>query len=335
MSKNIEFYGTLGSACESEKTLEEMFRTGMTGVRVNLSHQDLEDRQEWLANMRKAAKRCDIKPELLVDLQGPELRIGKLKKPLILEEGKKIILGKGGVKLSKQILGSLEKGSEILIDDGKILLKVKKAKERYAECVVLRGGVLKSKKSITIPGLEIELPTLTKADLMNIHNAQEAGVTGVMLPFVRGAQDIINLRKTLEAEGVGDIRIFAKIENLAGYEAIDEIIPESDMIVIARGDLGMAVPLWELPTIQKDISERCKKAGKPFMVVTQLLHSMEEAMVPTRAEVSDIYNAVLDGADALMLTGETAAGNYPSIAMGYLVQTAKQACAYLDKDNDK
>nr|WP_330421073.1 pyruvate kinase [Roseburia sp. AM59-24XD] len=125
------------------------------------------------------------------------------------------------------------------------------------------------------------------------------------------------------------------MENLAGYEAIDEIIPESDMIVIARGDLGMAVPLWELPTIQKDISERCKKAGKPFMVVTQLLHSMEEAMVPTRAEVSDIYNAVLDGADALMLTGETAAGNYPGIAMGYLVQTAKQACAYLDKDNDK
>ena len=299
--------------------------------------------------MRKAAKRCDIKPELLVDLQGPELRIGKLKKPLILEEGKKLILGKGGVKLSKQILGSLEKGSEILIDDGKILLTVKKAKERYAECVVLRGGVLKSKKSITIPGLAIELPTLTKADLMNIHNAHEAGVTGVMLPFVRGAQDIINLRKTLEAEGVGDIRIFAKIENLAGYEAIDEIIPESDMIVIARGDLGNAMPLaklpcaqeeiadplWELPTIQKDISERCKKAGKPFMVVTQLLHSMEEAMVPTRAEVSDIYNAVLDGADALMLTGETAAGNYPGIAMGYLVQTAKQACAYLDKDNDK
>ena len=110
MNKNIEFYGTLGSACESEKTLEEMFRTGMTGVRVNLSHQDLEDRQEWLASMRKAAKRCDIKPELLVDLQGPELRIGKLKKPLILEEGKKLILGKGGVKLSKQILGSLEKG---------------------------------------------------------------------------------------------------------------------------------------------------------------------------------------------------------------------------------
>ena len=292
---------------------------------MNLSHQDLDDREEWLENMRRAAKRCDIKPELLVDLQGPELRIGKLKKPIILEEGKKVILGKGGIKLSKQIRTSLEKGQEILVDDGKLLLKVKKAKENYAECIVVRGGVLKSKKSITIPGLELELPTLTKADMANIHNAQEAGVTGVMLPFVRGAQDVINLRKTLQAEGVGDIRVFAKIENLAGYEAVDEIISESDMIVIARGDLGMAVPLWELPAIQKDISERCKKAGKPFMVVTQLLHSMEEAMVPTRAEVSDIYNAVLDGADALMLTGETAAGNYPGIAMGYLVQTANQA----------
>ena len=125
MKNQIEFYGTLGSACESEKTLEEMFRTGMTGVRVNLSHQDLDDREEWLRNMRRAAKRCDIKPELLVDLQGPELRIGKLKRPIILEEGKKVILGKGGIKLSKQIRTSLEKGQEILVDDGKLLLKVK------------------------------------------------------------------------------------------------------------------------------------------------------------------------------------------------------------------
>lgn len=325
MKKSLEFFGTLGSACQSEKTLEEMFRTGMTGVRMNLSHQDLEERREWLENMRKAAAKCDLRPELLVDLQGPELRIGKLKKPLILQEEKKITLGKGGIKVPKRVLPCLEKGQEILIDDGKLALKVKKARESYAECVVVRGGVLKSKKSMALPGLEIEMPTLTKADLSNINGVQDAGVTGVMLPFVRGAEDVKNVRRALKDAGAGDTRIFAKIENLAGYEALDEIIPECDMIVIARGDLGNAVSLWELPRLQKDISRRCVKAGKPFMVVTQLLHSMEEAMVPTRAEVSDIYNAVLDGTDALMLTGETAEGNYPSIAMGYLVQTAREA----------
>jgi pyruvate kinase len=324
MKKSLEFYGTLGSSCQNEKTLEEMFRTGMTGVRMNLSHQDLEERQEWLTNMRKAAKKCDIKPDLLVDLQGPELRIGKLKKPLILEENRKIIFGKGGVKIPKCVLPMLEKGQDILLDDGKLLLSVKKVKKNYAECVVIRGGVLQSRKSMALPGVEIEMPTLTKADLSNINSVQDVGVTGVMLPFVRNAQDIKNLRQALDHAGAKDTRIFAKIENLAGYEALDEIIPECDMIVIARGDLGNAVSLWELPGIQKDIAKRCKKAKKPFMIVTQLLHSMEDAMVPTRAEVSDIYNAVLDGASALMLTGETAVGKYPSVAMGYLVQTAKE-----------
>lgn len=325
MGKKLEFYGTLGSSCQSEKILEEMFRTGMTGVRMNLSHQNLEECREGLVNMKRAAEKCDMKPDLLVDLQGPELRIGKLKKPIILQEEKKIVLGKGGVKVPKRVLSSLEKGQEILVDDGKILLKVKKAKENWAECLVLRGGILLSKKSMALPGVDIEMPTLTKADTANIAKAQEAGVTGVMLPFVRGAEDVRNLRAALKEAGAEHIRIFAKIENLAGYEALEEIIPESDMIVIARGDLGNAVSLWELPRLQKEISKMCREAGKPFMVVTQLLHSMEEAMVPTRAEVSDIYNAVLDGAQALMLTGETAVGKYPSVAMGYLVQTANAA----------
>lgn len=321
----MEFYGTLGGACQSEKILEEMFRTGMTGVRINMSHQNLEECREWLECVRKAAGKCDIKPDLLIDLQGPELRIGKLKKPMILQAEKKIILGKGGIKVPKKVMPCLEKGQEILLDDGKILLKVKKAKESWAECVVLRGGVLLSKKSMALPGIDIQMPTLTKSDMENIVRAQELGVTGVMLPFVRNAQDVRNLRQALQEVGAGNIRIFSKIENQAGIENLKEIIPESDMIVIARGDLGNAVSLWALPRLQKDIGKACQKAGKPFMVVTQLLHSMEESMVPTRAEVSDIYNSVLDGAQALMLTGETAVGKYPSAAMGYLIQTAKEA----------
>ena len=261
---------------------------------------------------------------------GKTTSVGKLAGKL-KDQGKKVILGKGGIKLSKQIRTSLEKGQEILVDDGKLLLKVKKAKENYAECIVVRGGVLKSKKSITIPGLELELPTLTKADMANIHNAQEAGVTGVMLPFVRGAQDVINLRKTLQAEGVGDIRIFAKIENLAGYEAVDEIIPESDMIVIARGDLGNAMPLAKLPCAQEEIADQCRKHGRAFMVVTQMLASMEHRAVPTRAEVSDIFRAVQQGAASVMLTGETAAGEYPLEAMEVLVDTVREAERYLEE----
>lgn len=325
MKNKMEFYGTLGSACQSEKVLEEMFRTGMTGVRMNLSHQDLEECRDGIINMQNAAKKCDIQPDFLIDLQGPELRIGRLKKPVILREEKKVILGKGGIKIPKRVLPFLEKGQEIFLDDGKILLKVKKAKETWAECVVLRGGILLSKKSMALPGVDVKMPTLTKTDLSNIAVAEKTGVTGVMLPFVRGAKDVRNLKVALKEAGAENIRIFSKIENMAGYEALKEIITESDMIVIARGDLGNAVSLWELPRMQKEISKKCREAEVPFMVVTQLLHSMEEAMVPTRAEVSDIYNAVLDGAQALMLTGETAVGKYPSAAMGYLVQTARAA----------
>lgn len=321
----MEFYGTLGSSCESGKVLEEMFRTGMTGVRMNLSHQELDECRDWMKNMWEAAAKCDMKPDLLVDLQGAELRIGKLKKPLVLKEEKKVILGKGGIKVPKRVLPLLEKGQKILLDDGKISLRVRKNKESWVECEVLRGGVLLSKKSMALPGIEIAMPTLTKSDFKNIAHAEESGVTGIMLPFVRNAEDVRNLKSALKEAGASHIRVFAKIENMMGYEALDEIIPESDMIVIARGDLGTAVSLWELPGLQKRIAEKCRRAGKPFMVATQLLHSMEEAMAPTRAEVSDIYNAVLDGAEALMLTGETAIGDYPSAAMGYLVQTARAA----------
>ena len=190
---------------------------------------------------------------------------------------------------------------------------------------VLRGGVLRSRKSIAAPGLSIDSPTLTAEDLENLRAAPECGVTGVMLPFVRGAGDLCTLRRALRETGGERIRIFAKIENLAGVNALPEFLPLADQIVIARGDLGNAMPLWELPACQKKLAAACRAAHVPFMVVTQLLDSMCERAVPTRAEVLDIYNAVLDGASSLMLTGETAAGHYPARAMEYLVRTARTA----------
>ena len=169
------------------------------------------------------------------------------------------------------------------------------------------------------------MPTLTAEDKENLAIAADCGVTGVMLPFVRGAEDIRNLRQALAEAGAPQLKILAKIENLAGVQALPDFLPLVDEVVIARGDLGNAMPLWELPRCQKQLSAACRAAGVPFMVVTQMLDSMHTRAVPTRAEVSDIYNAVLDGASSLMLTGETAAGQYPVQAMEYLVRTARTA----------
>ena len=216
-------------------------------------------------------------------------------------------------------------GQQLLLDDGKLLVQVTQTLPGALLCTVVRGGTLQSRKSIAAPGLAVHSPTLTEEDLQNLKIAKQCGVTGVMLPFVRGKADILALRSALEQSNAADIRIFAKIENMAGVRALPEFLHLADEIVIARGDLGNAMPLWELPRCQKQLSAACRAAGVPFMVVTQMLDSMCTRAVPTRAEVSDIYNAVLDGAASVMLTGETAAGHYPVQAMEYLVRTARTA----------
>ncbi len=323
----MEFYGTIGTSCQREDIIEEMFRVGMTGVRINMSHQSLEESRDWFAAIQTAAQKSSIKPEILIDLQGPELRIGKLTEPILLQTGG-IIRLEESIPFPEYLIAYLKEGQQILLDDGKILLEVKNKREDdgsiETKCEVLRGGTLLSRKSIALPGVAVPMPTLTAEDKKNLAEAKSAGVTGVMLPFVRGASDVRKLRQVLKEVGAGDIRIFSKIENMTGVEKIEEIIPESDMIIIARGDLGNNLPLWELPAIQKEIAGKCREAGKPFMVVTQMLHSMEKSMVPTRAEVMDIYNAVLEGAHALMLTGETAVGKYPVEAIEYLVRVGKE-----------
>lgn len=293
----MDFYGTIGPACADVKLLQQMVEAGMTGIRMNLSHGPLAVHKDWLALLRKAGVK-----KLLIDLQGPELRIGRLPQPL-----------------------SLTAGQTLLLDDGKLLARVDTAEPEALVCTVVRGGVLQSRKSLAAPGADIQMPTLTAEDKENLAIAANCGVTGVMLPFVRGAEDIRSLRQALAEAGAPQLKILAKIENLAGVQALPEFLPLVDEVVIARGDLGNAMPLWELPRCQKQLSAACRAAGVPFMVVTQMLDSMHTRAVPTRAEVSDIYNAVLDGASSLMLTGETAAGQYPVQAMEYLVRTARTA----------
>lgn len=250
---------------------------------------------------------------------------GTLPQPLVLEPGQSLRLGQGGVPCPAALVHAALPGQNLLLDDGRLLVQVAKADGAALQCTVVRGGTLQSRKSLAAPGLTVASPTLTEEDLQNLQLAGACGVTGVMLPFVRGAEDIRTLRRALEQAGAGQIRIFAKIESLAGVQALPEFLPLVDEVVIARGDLGNAMPLWELPRCQKQLSAVCRSAGVPFMVVTQMLDSMCSRAVPTRAEVSDIYNAVADGASSVMLTGETAAGQYPVEAMEYLVRTARTA----------
>ena len=316
----LEFYGTIGPACADELTLRRMAEAGMTGLRFNLSHGSLAEHGDWLALARAAGIR-----QILIDLQGPELRIGRLARPVQLEAGQTLRLGQGGVPCPEALLRAVGPGQELLLDDGRLLVRVEAADAAGLDCTVLRGGVLQSRKSVAAPGAEIRCPTLTAEDRENLRAARRCGVTGVMLPFVRGAEDLRTLRQALAEVGAPEIRVLAKIENLEGVRALPELLHLADEIVIARGDLGNAMPLWELPACQKQLTQVCRSAGVPFMVVTQLLDSMQHSAVPTRAEVSDVYNAVLDGAASLMLTGETAAGQWPIQAMEYLVRTARTA----------
>ena len=320
----IDIFGTLGPSCADEEKLYRMFKCGMNGIRLNLSHTSLKDFKEWLDIFNRAAEKAEVKPKILIDMMGPEVRIKTLDKPLELKKDMSVSLGRD-IPVDSIIFSSLIKGDNVLLDDGKIRLEVVDVKENEADCKVLCDGILNSKKSLAIECKEIPMPTLTENDLENLKVAKEYGVTGMMQPFVRNSQDLITIKNTLKELNIEDLRLYAKIENRNGVEHLEELLPYCDEIVIARGDLGNAVPLSELPMVSFQIQNCCKNHNKPYMVVTQMLDSMIKNPVPTRAEVSDIFYNVYHGASSIMLTGETAAGKYPVEAVDMFVKTAKNA----------
>jgi len=329
----LSIYGTFGPACGDAKTMEAMFRAGMTGMRLNLSHTGLADSTHILADFHAAAKAACVQPELLIDMQGPELRIGALSAPLTLMDGSTVTLGDGGIPVPKETLPVMWAGDEVLLDDGKLSLRVLENHNNYVTAQVERGGVLTGRKSLKLknPAAVVDMPVLTQHDLNNVRLAAQHGVTGLMQPFVRSGRDLQQVRAALNENGARSVKIFAKIENLEGVAHLDDILPHADAVIIARGDLGNDMELWQLPGVQKDIAAACRAAGKPFVVVTQMLASMEHSPVPTRAEVSDIFNAVLDGASGVMVTGETAVGKYPVDTIRYLTNTAAAAVAWMNK----
>jgi len=334
MKNRVRFYGTFGPACQSEEVLVKLLESGMTGIRLNLSHTSLADCEGWISNYKSAQKKTGVKGDLLIDLQGPELRLGVLAHTVELKEDDTVILTaseetrashQAVLPIPKIVMEYLQPGQKILVNDGVVRLLAEIVIPNMAVCRVLRGGTVSSRKSIALEGMEIPAPTLNDMDMLNLSNAKAYGVTEVMLPFVRGKEDVLNLRNTLDALELQKVKIHAKIENLTGVEMLDEIMEYADVLVVARGDLGNAQPLWKLPALQKKIAAKCKMAGKPFVVATQMLKTMVHSAVPTRAEVSDIYNAVLDGASVLLLTEETAVGEYPVEAMEYLVHVGREA----------
>lgn len=364
-----QIFGTFGPACDSEEVLKKMIEAGMTGIRLNLSHITLADSADYLNAYQRAAKSCGLEPQLLIDMRGPELRVGSMEISLMLEEKMTNLLlcsledyvmfkdASCFIPVPKEVLAVLEIGDEILLDDGKLLLRVEGQGEinditqgndglaevtkrlqvidsehitNFVRVQVLRGGLLQSGKSIKVVGKHVSMPPLTQHDIENIKLAKQYGVTALMQPFVLSGEDLKYVRSVLKEYGAEQVQIFAKIENLMGVENLENIIPEADVIIIARGDLGNDMPLWELPRVQKQIENTCKKYQKPYIVVTQMLASMEEHPVPTRAEVSDIYHAVYHGAWGVMLTGETAVGKYPVEAIRYMTNTAAQATEVLD-----
>lgn len=310
----------MGPASNTEERLEALIQAGMNVARLNFSHGEHAIHGQTIANVRKVDEKLGTHTALLADLQGPKLRIGELEGGQIdLVKGEELVIrtgketGTAGVIYTSyvQFARDVKAGEPVLMDDGKLELRVLETDGKgEVLCEVVHGGVLKPRKGINLPSTAISLPCITEKDAVDLAYALEQDVDWVGLSFVRNAQDIVELRERIEAEGK-HTRIIAKIEKPEALEDLDGILEETDAVMIARGDLGVEIPKQEVPLVQKDIIQRCMHMGKSVIVATQMMESMIEASVPTRAEVNDVANAVLDGADAVMLSAETSVGAYP------------------------
>ncbi len=316
----MRYYATLGPSCCDTAVLAALLRRGITGFRLNLSHTSLSARRDWIDALHTAEQETGLRAQLMIDLRGPEVRIGDMPAPLPLAEGAAVTLG-ADIPVDSDVLDALRSGMTVLLDDGAMALSVVDG----GVCRVTRGGILTGHKSLTLEGVDLRRPALCEADLADLSQAAALGVNAVMQPFVRSADDLCVVRQAMVENGLAGAELFAKVENRPGLDALPDWLALCDVVTIARGDLGSSLPLEQLPAAQKHIAALCRSRGKPFLVVTQLLHSMIDHPSPTRAEVLDIYNAVLDGADCLMLTGETAQGRCPLESADWLIRVAQEA----------
>ncbi|OIN96410.1 pyruvate kinase [Candidatus Desantisbacteria bacterium CG1_02_38_46] len=311
---------TIGPASEKPTTIEKMIKSGMDIARLNFSHGTHEQHGEHIVIIRKASNKLSKYIGIMQDLQGPKIRIGKFKpgiKNIVLQPGEKFILttencsgDRNRVNVDyKKLHGYLAKDDRIFLDDGKIELLVKKVNNRNIESEVIIGGELSERKGVSLPDKPLPSPLVTQYDINDLNFGMKLGVNYVAVSFTRKKENILKIRNLLRNNN--EISLIAKIEDAEGLNNIDSIIDVSDGIMIARGDLGVCIPRAEVPLIQKEIIRKCRKSGKPVIVATQMLDSMTTNPHPTRAEVNDVANGVLDGADCLMLSAETSVGKYP------------------------
>ncbi|MFW6264938.1 MAG: pyruvate kinase [Bacillota bacterium] len=318
--RKTKIVGTLGPASNDKKTLTKLVDAGLDVVRLNLSHGNYKDHSDLIDLVREVEDDLGKTVGIMLDTKGPEVRIGAIENDKVeLISGDKIIFtteeivgNKDKVSISyKKICEEIEQGSKILIDDGLIELKVQDVDENEFECEVVNGGILGSRKGVNIPGISLSLPVLTESDMEYIKFGIKMEINFIAASFIRKSCDIISIRNFLEKEGAKGIYLIAKIENQEGVDNIDEIIKVADGVMIARGDLGVEIPPEQVPVIQKRIIRKCNEAAKPVITATQMLDSMIRNPRPTRAEASDVANAIIDGTDAIMLSGESAVGKFP------------------------
>lgn len=324
---------TIGPASESLEMMKKLIDAGLNVARLNFSHGDFEEHGNRIKNIRQASKELGKTVAILLDTKGPEIRIGKLKEePIELVQDEYLTL------TTEEILGDKERihvtysdlpkdvevGSTILIDDGLIELTVVGVNDTEIKCQIVNGGQIKGRKGVNVPGVKTSLPGITEKDAADIVFGIEQDVDFIAASFVRKASDVLEIRELLEKHNAGHIQIISKIENQEGVDNLDEILQVSDGLMVARGDLGVEIPAEEVPLAQKQMIEKCNLAGKPVITATQMLDSMQRNPRPTRAEASDVANAIFDGTDAIMLSGETAAGKYPVESVRTMAQIAER-----------
>ncbi|MFP3917005.1 pyruvate kinase [Lysinibacillus telephonicus] len=313
---------TIGPASESPEMLEELIKAGMNVARLNFSHGNHEEHAVRIATIRDVAERLNKTVGILLDTKGPEIRTHTMENgELHLSQGQVIDISMTEVVGNEKsfsvtyenLIDDVDQNDKILLDDGLIELRVlAKDKEKgLIHTIVENAGVLKNKKGVNVPGVSVKLPGITEKDAQDILFGIEQGVDFIAASFVRTSKDVLEIRELLEQNGGSHIQIIPKIENQEGVDNIDEIIQVSDGLMVARGDLGVEIPAEEVPLVQKTLIKKCNQVGKPVITATQMLDSMQRNPRPTRAEASDVANAIIDGTDAIMLSGETAAGLYP------------------------
>jgi pyruvate kinase len=329
VDRRTKIVATLGPASDTDDRLRALIAAGVDAVRLNLSHGTHVQHAERAWRVREIASEIGRPVALMADLQGPKLRVGELEQPVVLATGTEVTVcaeesaNGGEVPVAPAVIGQvLEPGHDVLIDDGLVRLRVDEVDGGRARCAVLVGGLVSAHKGVNLPGVPLPIPSLTPKDLADLEWALETGVDFIALSFVRSAADVRGLRELIEAAG-SHAHVIAKIEKAEAIEVLDDVLAESEAVMVARGDLGVEIGPALVPLVQKRIIHLALERGKPVITATQMLESMIHSAEPTRAEASDVANAVLDGTSAVMLSGETAVGDYPVEAVAYMDRIAR------------